>query len=122
MRIRSSKVLALAMVVVGLIQSLPCRAGDDQSDRETSERQQRIKDFMEQSVKSYELSPNAAARTPLTPQVAMRWINASRERDKQDFLLLWVHEGRPLAAASVFPTTRYLCHEFCSLSGNAELV
>jgi hypothetical protein len=77
---------------------------------------------MAASVKWYEVLPSAEATTPLTPQVAMRWINASRGRDAQDFLLLWVHDGRPVAAASVFPFGRDLCHELCSLSRNAELV
>jgi hypothetical protein len=110
------------MAVAGLIQSVQSQAGDDQSAEETSARNQKIKQAMEASVKWYELLPNAEARIPLTPQVAMRWINASRGRDAQDFLLLWVHDGRPVAAASVFPFDRYLCHELCSLSRSAELV
>ena len=57
-------------------------------------------------MKWYELLPNGESTTPLTPQVAMRQINASRGRDAQDFLLLWVHDGRPVAAASVFPFDR----------------
>jgi hypothetical protein len=110
------------MAVASLIQSVQARAGDDPSAEETSARNRKIDEAMEASAKWYELLPNADARTPLTPQVAMRWINASRGRDAQDFLLLWVHDGRPVAAASVFPYDRYLCHELCSLSRNAELV
>jgi hypothetical protein len=105
-----------------LIQSVQSQAGDDPSADETSARNQKIKEAMEASVKWYELLPNAEAHTPLAPQFAMRWINASRGRDAQDFLLLWVHDGRPVAAASVFPFGRDLCHELCSLSRNAELV
>src|SRR5258707_10704712 len=122
MRTRSSRVFAWGMAVAGLIQSVQSQAGDDQSADVTSARNQKIKEAMEASVKWYELLPNAAARTPLNPHVALRWINASRERDAQDFLLLWVHDGRPVAAASVFPYNRYLCHELCSLSRSAELV
>src|SRR5260370_38851438 len=110
------------MAVAGLIQSVQSQAGDDPSAEETSARNQKIKEAMEASVKWYELLPNAEARTPLTPHVAMRWINASRGRGAQDFLLLWVHDGRPVAAASVFPYDRYLCHELCSLSRSADLV
>src|SRR5258707_13148873 len=122
MRTRSSRVFAWGMAVAGLIQSVQSQAGDDQSADVTSARNQKIKEAMEASVKWYELLPNAASRNPLTPQVALRWINASRERDAQDFLFLWVHDGRPVAAASVFPYNRYLCHELCSLSRSAELV
>jgi hypothetical protein len=83
-----------------LIQSVQARAGDDQAADATAAGNQKIKEAMEASVKSYELLPNAEARTALTPQVAMRWINASREREAQDFPLLWVHDGRPVAGAS----------------------
>src|SRR4029077_13599315 len=122
MRTRSRRVFAWGLAVAGLIQSVQSQAGDDPSAEETSARNQKIKEAMEASVKWYEVLPNAAAHTPLTPQVAMRWINASRGRDAQDFLLLWVHDGRPVAAASVFPFDRELCHELCSLSRSAELV
>ncbi len=122
MRTRSSRVFAWGIAVVGLIQSVGARAGDDKSAEETSRRNQKIKEAMEASMKWYEVLPKADARIPLSPQVALRWINASRGRDAQDFLLLWVHNGRPVAAASVYPYERYLCHELCSLSRNAELV
>jgi hypothetical protein len=105
-----------------LIQSAPSRAADDQSAKETDDRNQKIKEQMEASVKWYEVLPSAEASAPLNPKVAVRWINASRGRDAQDFLLLWVHDGRPVAAASVFPFGRDLCHELCSLSRTAELV
>src|SRR5262245_31187209 len=122
MRTRTRRIFAWGLAVAGLIQFGPSRAADDQSLPETSDRNQKIKELMEASVKWYEVLPSAEASTPLTPQVAMRWINASRGRDAQDFLLLWVHDGRPVAAASVFPFGRDLCHELCSLSRNAELV
>jgi hypothetical protein len=110
------------MAVAGLIQSVQSRAADDPSAEETSPRNQKIKEMMEESVKWYDVLPRADANSPLTPQVAVRWINASRGRGAQDFLLLWVHDGRPIAAASVFPYDRYVCHELGSLSRSAELV
>jgi hypothetical protein len=110
------------MAVAGMVHSIQSRAADDGSAEETPSRNQKIKQAMEASVTWYELFPNTEAATPLTPQVAMRWINASRGRDAQDFLLLWVHDGRPVAAASVFPFDRDLCHELCSLSRTGELV
>ena len=110
------------MAIAGMIHSVQSRAADDRLAEGTSARNEKIKVAMEASVKWYELLPNAEATTPLTPQVAMRWINASRGRDAQDFILLWVHDGRPVAAASVFPFGRELCHELCSLSRNTELV
>jgi hypothetical protein len=122
MKTRSSRVLAWGMAVAVLIQSVLSQAADDQSAKQTSADNQKIQERMEASAKWYELLPSAEARTPLTPQIAMRWINASRGREAQDFLLLWVHDGRPVAAASVFPFDRYLCHELCSLSRKAELV
>jgi len=122
MTTRSCRILVWGMAVAGLIQSVQSVAADDRSAEETAERNQKIKEAMEASVKWYEVLPNAEANAPLTPQVAFRWINASRGRDAQDFLLLWVHDGRPVATASVFPFGRDLCHELCSLSRHAELV
>ena len=110
------------MAIAGMIHSALCHARDDEAAEEASARNQKIKEAMEASVKWYELLPSAEAQTPLTPLVALRWINASRGRDAQDFLLLWVHDGRPVAAATVFPFDRDLCHELCSLSRTAELV
>src|SRR5262249_15986532 len=122
MRTQACRIFAWAMAVAGLIQSVQSRAADEPSAEKTSARNQKIKEAMEASVKWYEVLPSAEARTPLTPQVGMRWINASRGRDAQDFMLLWVHDGRPVAAASVFPFDRDLCHELCSLSRTAQLV
>src|SRR6266436_2631709 len=78
MRTRSRRVFAWGMAIAGLIQSVQSRAGDDPSAEETSARNQKIKEAMEASVKWYEVLPNAEASTPLTAQVGMRWINASR--------------------------------------------
>lgn len=122
MRTRSCGTFAWGLAVVALIQSVQAGAGDDRSADEASARNQQIKEQMEASAKWYEVLPSAEASTPLTPQVAMRWINATRGRDAQDFMLLWVHDGRPVATASVFPFDRDLCHEVCSLSRNAELI
>lgn len=122
MSTRASRFLAWGLAVAGLLQSVQARAGDDKSAEETSVRNRKIQEAMEASVNWYEVLPDAEASTALTPNVALRWINASRGREAQDFLLLWVHDGRPVAAASVFPYERFLCHELCSLSRNAELV
>jgi hypothetical protein len=122
MRTRLSKIFAWGVAVTGLIGPVLAQAGDDQPNDDVSARNRKIQEQMEASVKWYELFPNAEARAALSPQIALRWINASRGREAQDFLLLWVHDGRPVAAASVFPYDRYLCHELCLLSRSAELV
>lgn len=122
MSTRTSRVFAWALAVAGWLQSVQAQAGDDASAEEASARNRKIQEAMEASVDWYEVLPSAEAGAALTPKVAMRWINASRGREAQDFLLLWVHKGRPVAAASVFPYERYLCHELCSLSRNADLV
>jgi hypothetical protein len=104
------------------VQSVQSPAGDDRPADKTTARNQRIKEQMEASVDWYVMLPSAEAPSALTPQIAMRWINATRGRDAQDFMLLWVHDGRPVATASVFPFDRDLCHEVCSLSRGAELL
>lgn len=122
MRIRSLGIPAWAGAFAVLVLALRVPAGDDPPVDETPDPNRKIQALMEASVEWHELLPNAHARTPLTPQVALRWINPSRGRHAQDILVLWVHDGRPIATASVFPRDGYLCHELGSLSRGAELV
>ena len=77
---------------------------------------------MEASIDWYEVRPSADAQAALKPRVAIRWRNATRGEQATDFLMLWIHDGRPTAAATVFPWEGRLCYEFVSLSRVAGLV
>jgi hypothetical protein len=119
-----------ALAVLTLALPVAADSADDPPPGETDDRNLKIQKVMEASVEWYELLPKADARGPLKPQVVLSWRNAVRgwrngvrdERAK-DFLVLWVDDGRPVAAASIFPWQgRILCHEFTSLSRGAGLV
>jgi hypothetical protein len=74
-----------------------------------------LREFMDASTKWYELFPDADAKEPAQTIVALRWANNARGSE-DGMTLLFVHEGRPLAAACVFPWAKRLEHDFESLS------
>jgi hypothetical protein len=86
-----------------------------------AERDNRVQLLIDAAVKQYRLLPASNAQKPLEPQVAIRWRNPTRSGQGNAILVLWVHDGRPAAAASVFAQAQ-LCHEFISLSRSAGLV
>jgi hypothetical protein len=82
----------------------------------------RLKKLIEESVEWYQVLPKANARKSMSPQTVLRWINASRGRDGEDILVLWIQDGRPEVAATIFPQKGYLHHELVSLSRGSQLV
>src|SRR6476646_2659161 len=74
-----------------------------------------LREFMDSATKWYEVYPNADAKEPAQAVVALRWANNARGSE-DGMTLLFVHDGRPLAAACVFPWAKRLEHDFESLS------
>lgn len=122
MRFQPGTLLALAWAVVAILLSAEALADDAAADDGLRERNKRLQALIEESVGWYELLPTADSRSPLRPQTVLRWINASRGQQGEDILVLWVHDGRPEAAATIFPQMGQLCHEFASLSRGSRLV
>jgi hypothetical protein len=89
---------------------------------EAANRNQKMQKLMEASLDWYKLLPKEDARAPLKPQLVLSWRNPVRGEQAKDMLALWLDEGRPAAAASVFPWDGKLCHEFVLLTGEAGLV
>ena len=114
---------ALSWTFVALLLAAKGLADDGPSVDETRDKDQRIQALIEEAVGWYELFPDAASKTPMRPQTALRRRNASRSTEKaEDILVLWIRDGRPEAAATIFPQGGYLCHEFASLSRAGRLV
>jgi hypothetical protein len=86
-----------------------------------ADREQKLQKLMEASLDWYKVSPQSEC-APLKAQVVMSWRNAVRGEQAKDLLALWVDDGRPVAAASIFPWDGKLCHEFGSLSRETGLI
>src|SRR5262245_24355922 len=76
-----------------------------------AERDNRIQFLCAAAVRQYRLLPAANADRPLEPHVAIRWRNPTRSGTGHALLVLWLHEGRPAAAATVFAQAQ-LSHDF----------
>jgi len=82
-----------------------------------------IKAMVEDSVSWYQVFSDASAPEAMAPQRVLRWQNGTRGTQESDgVFVLWVHQGRPEASASIFPYEGSIHHEFVSLSRGANLV
>src|SRR5687768_8082710 len=67
----------------------------DKAESAKPEKQEaRLKKLIEESVEWYQVLPKADARKSMSPQTVLRWINASRGRDGEDIMVLWIQDGR----------------------------
>jgi hypothetical protein len=80
------------------------------------EEPRRINEQIEKSVHWYDVFPTADATNPLTPQPVLRWRNVVRGQVGEAMMVVWPHNGRPVAMASIYPWDGLMCHEFDSLS------
>ena len=118
-KLRSTSTMWVAFVATVLM--APRISTGDEADTPEVERDKKVQLLIDATVERYRLLPAFDAQTPLDPQVAIRWRNPTRGGQANAILVLWVHHGRPAAAASVFAQGE-LCHEFVSLSRTAGLV
>src|SRR5205085_7212096 len=107
------------MFLATMFLALRISAGDEPGAPE-SEREKRVQLLIDATVERYRLRPGSSAQTTLEPQVAIRWRNPTRFGQANAILVLWIQDGRPAAATSVFALGQ-LCHEFVSLSRTAGL-
>ncbi len=74
-----------------------------------------LRKLMDESLTWDELFVSEKSATPMTVRVAMRWANNTRGSET-GMTVLYVSDGRPEAACSIYPWERNLIHEFDSLS------
>lgn len=80
----------------------------------------RLNETIEKSVNWYDVLPEAGA-DPLPPKPVMRWRNVARGQAGEAMMVVWPHNGRPVAVASIYPWQGRICHEFDSLSPGNKL-
>src|SRR5262249_615384 len=85
------------------------------------EEPKKLNDLIEKSVNWYDVLPEEGTAA-LTPVPVIRWRNVIRGQEGEAMMVVWAHNGRPVAMASIYPWDGYMCHEFGSLSRQAKLV
>ena len=74
-----------------------------------------LRELIDASLKWYQVLPSAEATEPAEAIPVLRWAN--NQRGSEDGVtVLFVHGGRPLAAACIYPWAQRLEHDFESLS------
>jgi hypothetical protein len=86
------------------------------------EEPKKLNDLIEKSVHWYDVLPARDATTPLTPQPVLRWRNVVRGQEGEAMMVVWAHNGRPVAMASIFPWEGKMSHEFDSLSRGRKVI
>ncbi|MDB5306179.1 MAG: hypothetical protein JWO38_381 [Gemmataceae bacterium] len=85
------------------------------------EEPKKLNEAIEKSVNWYDVLPEEGA-TPLTPVPVIRWRNVVRGQEGEAMMVVWSHNGRPVAMASIYPWEGKMTHEFDSLSHGAKLI
>jgi hypothetical protein len=98
------------------------RGDDAPAADDPQEETKKLSERIEKSIDWYEVLPDISAKTALRPVPVMRWRNVARGQDGEAMMVVWAHNGRPVAMASIYPWDGYMCHEFGSLSRQARLV
>jgi hypothetical protein len=71
--------------------------------------------LIDAAIQQRPVFPNLDAERPADAIAVLRWANNARGSE-DGVTVLYVHEGKPLAAACVYPWARRLEHDFESLS------
>ncbi len=102
---------ALLAVAIALAVSLTAAAQEALPVKQP----QSLRELIDAAVNQIEVFGNAESQEPAKPLVALRWANNARGSE-DGMTILYVHAGRPLAAACLYPWDKRLIHDFESLS------
>ena len=85
------------------------------------EEPKKLTEAVEKSVNWYDVLPEEGA-VALTPVPVIRWRNVVRGQEGEAMMVVWPHNGRPIAIASIYPWEGKMCHEFDSLSRGTKML
>jgi hypothetical protein len=108
--------LAWALLVLGT------NGAEPPGKEEPPEEPKKLNDLIEKSVNWYDVLPDGDAATALTPVPVIRWRNVVRGQEGEAMMVVWPHNGRPVAMASIYPWEGKMSHEFDSLSRENKLI
>ncbi len=98
------------------------RGAQPPGDQPAPEEPKKLNDLIEKSVHWYDVFPTAESTTRLDPQPVLRWRNVIRGQEGEAIMVVWPHNGRPVAMASIYPWEGAMSHEFDSLSREANVI
>jgi hypothetical protein len=93
-----------------------------QNKNDPLEEPKKISELIEKSINRYDVVPEEGASTALTAVPVIRWRNVVRGQEGEAMMVVWPHNGRPIAMASVYPWDGKMCHEFDSLSRENKVI
>ena len=111
---------SLLCCLVSLLMARAASRGQDKKD--PPEEPKTINEVIEKSVNWYDVLPEEGATTALTPVPVIRWRNVVRGQEGEAMMVVWPHNGRPVAMASIYPWEGKMFHEFDSLSRESRLI
>ncbi len=120
MRAERSLIAAL-LLTLWMMAQWTCGA-QTPSKEDFPEEPKRLNELIEKSVNWYDVLPAADSTIPLTPQPLLRWRNVVRGQVGEAMMVVWPHNGRPVAMASIYPWQGKMSHEFDSLSRGNKLI
>jgi hypothetical protein len=99
---------------------VPATAAQPPAKNDLPEEPKRLNEAIEKSVNWYDVFPQEGAKA-LTPVPVLRWRNVVRGQVGEAMMVVWPHNGRPIAVTSIYPWDGKMCHEFDSLSRGSKL-
>jgi hypothetical protein len=118
---RSLGVVLLWCLALALMVPATCGAEPPGKD-DPREEPNKLNDLIEESVNWYDVLPDGEAATALTPVPVIRWRNVVRGQEGAAIMVVWAHNGRPVAMASIYPWNGKMHLEFDSLSRKNKLI
>jgi hypothetical protein len=94
--------------------------GAQAPDKNDPEEPAKLNEVIEKSVHWYDVIPEEGAAA-LKPVPVIRWRNVVRGQVGEAMMVVWAHNGRPIALASIYPWEGKMSHEFDSLSRGTKL-
>jgi hypothetical protein len=109
-----------AAISLGLVLAVAFRATGEAQEVAPGDEPTTLRELIDAAVEQIEVYPDAASKQPAKPLVVLRWAN--NQRGSEDGLtMLYIHSGKPLAAACLYPWDGKLVHD-CEAVNRGKLV
>ena len=118
--LRFKRILAAAMLA-SLVALMTSNGAQPPAKDDFPEEPKKLTEAVEKSVNWYDVLPEEGA-VALTPVPVIRWRNVVRGQEGEAMMVVWPHNGRPIAIASIYPWEGKMCHEFDSLSRGTKML
>jgi hypothetical protein len=105
-----ARMMKHAFALAALLLASVALAEDKIVEDKISEDPATLRELIDAAVNQIEVYSLDDDDTPAKPMVALRWANNSRGSE-DGMTLLYIHKGRPIAAACLYPWTGNLIHD-----------